>query len=208
VLSLDHDGAGHAALGEREPVVGRLQRASGHLRPVLLHSPYEAACWAVLSARLRQAQAAGIRDALSAEHGAVLDCAGEEMVGFPAPERLLAVGAVPGVPDEKLRRMHGIAEAALEGVLDRERLLVLPHDEAVAELATLRGIGPFWSHGILLRAVGPTDAVAVGVAPVREAAARAYEAPEVGEDDDAFLALAERWRPYRTWVAVLLRAAG
>jgi DNA-3-methyladenine glycosylase II len=175
---------------------------------VLLHSPYEAACWAVLSARLRQAQAAGIRDALSAEHGAVLDCAGEGMVGFPAPERLLEVRAVPGLPDEKLRRMHGIAEAALAGVLDRERLLALPHEEAVAELGTLRGIGPFWANGILLRAVGPTDAVAVGVGPVREAAARAYDAPRVREDDDAFLALAGRWRPYRTWVAVLLRAAG
>jgi DNA-3-methyladenine glycosylase II len=208
VLSLDHDGEGYAELGRREPVVGRLQRESGHLRPVLFHSPYEAACWAVLSARVRPPQATRIRDEVSARYGAVLQCAGQEMVGFPAPERLLAVRAVPGLPDEKLRRMHGIAEAAREGVLDRERLLELPHDEAVAELESLRGIGPFWSRGILLRAVGPTDVVAVGVAPVREAAARAYDAPEVREDDDAFLALAERWRPYRTWVAVLLRASG
>src|SRR5205085_1133386 len=54
VVSLDHDGTGYAALGERDPVIGRLQRTSGYLRPVLFHSPYEAACWAVISARLRR----------------------------------------------------------------------------------------------------------------------------------------------------------
>jgi DNA-3-methyladenine glycosylase II len=206
ILSLDHDGEGYAAVGERDRVVGRLQSESGFLRPVLFHSPYEAACWAVLSARIGQAQAARVRDALSAEHGAVVPCAGERMLAFPAPGRLLAVEDFPGVPDEKLRRMHGIARAALTGALDRDRLRTLPHEEAVAELARLRGIGPFWSQAILLRAVGPTDAPAGSVAPVRAAAARAYGLPDVRDDEHAFAPLAERWRPYRTWVAVLLRA--
>ena len=69
VVSLDHDGTGYAALGERDPVVGRLQRESGHLRPVLFHSPYEAACWAVISARLRQPQAARSRTLTQVRNG-------------------------------------------------------------------------------------------------------------------------------------------
>ena len=61
VLSLDHDGSGYPALGERDPVVGELQRASSWLRPVLFHSPYEAACWAVISSRAtRSPRASGI----------------------------------------------------------------------------------------------------------------------------------------------------
>ncbi|HEV2773750.1 MAG TPA: hypothetical protein VGV57_13160, partial [Thermoleophilaceae bacterium] len=62
------------------------------------------------------------------------------------------------------------------------------------------------AEGILLRAVGTTDALPLGEKRGRAAAAEAYGTPEVVDDDGAFAALAERWRPFRTWVAVLLRA--
>lgn len=126
--------------------------------------------------------------------------------GFPAPERLLAVGEVQGLSEEKVRRLHGVAEVALAGDLDRDRLLATPQDEALATLRAIRGIGPFWAEGILLRAVGTTDAQGLGEKRGRLAAAEAYGAPEVVDDDAAFVALAERWRPFRTWVGVLLRA--
>ncbi|MDQ3090340.1 MAG: DNA-3-methyladenine glycosylase 2 family protein [Actinomycetota bacterium] len=206
IVSLDHDGRGYAELAAGDEVLRPRARRSGWLRPVLFHSPYEAACWAVLSARIRQSQAARIRDELAAAHGAELMVDGEKLPGFPAPERLLAVESAPGLSDEKVRRLHGVAEAALEGRLDRELLLAAPGDEALAALQEIRGIGPFWATGILLRAVGTTDVVTLAEQRVRVAAGEAYGTPEVAEDDEAFLALAERWRPFRTWVAVMLRA--
>ena len=56
IVSLDRDARASAELGERDEVVGTRQRESGWLRPVLFHSPYEAGCWAILSARIRQSQ--------------------------------------------------------------------------------------------------------------------------------------------------------
>src|SRR5207253_976001 len=53
VLSLDADGAGYPDVGKRDPVIGRLQRDHAFLRPVLFHSPYEAACSFVIGHRLR-----------------------------------------------------------------------------------------------------------------------------------------------------------
>ena len=206
VVSLDHDGRGYAELAERDEVVGRRARESGWLCPVLFHSPYEAACWAVMSARIRQSQAAQVRDELAAAHGVELDVDGEVLPGFPAPERLLAVETVQGLSEEKVLRLHGVAGAALEGRLDRGRLLAAAPEAALGALQEIRGIGPFWATGILLRAVGTTDVLTLAEQRVRAAAAEAYEAPEVTDDDEAFLALAERWRPFRTWVAVLLRA--
>ncbi len=91
IVSLDHDGEGYRALGERDAVVGRRQRASGWLRPVLFHSPYEAACWAVISARMRQTVAAGVRDELSRAAGGHVTVGDEELLTFPAPGRLLEV---------------------------------------------------------------------------------------------------------------------
>ena len=111
IVSLDHDGTGYAEVGERDPIVGELQKSSGYLRPVLFHSPYEAAAWSIISARTRHEQAVKIRDSLS-RNGI-----------FPAPEQLLALRAQLGLPEGKLQRLHAVAEAALEGRLDREPLL-------------------------------------------------------------------------------------
>jgi DNA-3-methyladenine glycosylase II len=94
IHSLDHDATGYAAIGDRDPVVGELQRASGWLRPVLFHSPYEAACWAVISSRLRHSVAARVRDRIAAERGGSLRVKGTEHLTFPAPEQLLALSSV------------------------------------------------------------------------------------------------------------------
>lgn len=208
IVSLDHDGTAYAALGELDPVIAERQRGADWLRPVLFHSPYEAACWAVIGARVRQAQAAVLRDALSTEHGASIDVEGVSMLAFPAPEKLLGVGEFAGLSAEKIARLHGVARAALEGRLEREDLLAADPEDARARLLELRGIGPFWAMGILLRAVGTTDVLMLAEQRLRRAAATAYGDPTVIEDDEAFTALAERWRPFRTWVTVLLRATG
>lgn len=207
VLSLDHDGSAYAAVGEREPLIGRLQRTSGWLRPVLFHSPYEAACWGVISLRMRQEQATPIRDQLSVAHGARLIVEGEELVAFPSPERLLTVTDVEGIPAIKLERLHAIARAALDGSLDRERLLALEPETALEQLRILPGIGAFWSQAILLRAVGPTDVAIPSERRLRAKTATLYNMPEAAEDDEAFMALTERWQPFRTWVSVLIRSA-
>jgi DNA-3-methyladenine glycosylase II len=186
IVSLDHDGTGYAEVGERDPIVGELQRASGFLRPVLFHSPYEAAAWSVISARTRHAQAVKLRDALSP--GGI----------FPAPEQVLALRELPGLPEAKVPRLHGVAQAALEGRLDREPLLALDPEEARARLQALPGIGPFYAGLILLRAVGTTDVTAHE--PRLEQAVR----ERYGEPLDT---VAQRWKPFRTWVAVLIRAS-
>ncbi|HSH58510.1 MAG TPA: hypothetical protein VK988_02495, partial [Acidimicrobiales bacterium] len=51
ILSLDHDATGLERVLRDDAVVGRLHQESGGLRPVLFHSPYEAAAWSVISAR-------------------------------------------------------------------------------------------------------------------------------------------------------------
>ncbi|HEU0317335.1 MAG TPA: hypothetical protein VFR49_08395, partial [Solirubrobacteraceae bacterium] len=51
-LSLDADGSGWPAVGERDPGLGELQARYGWLRPVLFHSPYEAAAAFVIGHRI------------------------------------------------------------------------------------------------------------------------------------------------------------
>ncbi len=205
ILSLDHDGEAWLAVGEADPVIGRLQREHPGVRPVLFHSPYEAAAWAIVSARRPAGQAAQVRRRLSEQLGATFDVGGVAMAAFPLPERLLDVEPGPGLPDEKVARLHGISEAARAGRLDPARLRALDPEAAKAELLELRGIGPFYATLIHIRASGVAD-VPTAEPRVLESAARAYglDGPP---DGDAFLALSERWRPFRTWAMVLLRVA-
>ncbi len=186
ILSLDHDGTGYPEVGERDAVIEARQRETGYLRPVLFHSPYEAAAWSIISARTNHAQAARLRDAL-----------GET---FPAPAELLALEELKGLPAAKVPRLHGIAEAALEGRLDREPLLAAAPDEALARLQELSGIGPFYAALILLRAVGTTDVLATDEPRLKERVKEVYGRPL--ED------VSGGWRPFRTWCSVLMRAGG
>ena len=73
-VSLDHDGVAFAQVGDHDPVIGALQRAHPGQRPVLFHSPYEAAAWSVISARRPPAQGAKVRAALSNDSAAGSSC--------------------------------------------------------------------------------------------------------------------------------------
>jgi DNA-3-methyladenine glycosylase II len=206
MLSLDHDGEGFARIGDRDAVIGRLQAAAPGLRPPLFHSPYEAAAWAVLSARRPREQMATVRRRLGEEHGTVFRLAGEQVAAFPTPDRLVEVDDVPGLNAEKVERLHGVARAALEGQLDVRRLLAMDPADAMRDLQSIRGLGPFYSALVVIRGTGFTDVLPEADPQLASLVAQLYglDAPPSPEE---LRALAEPWRPFRTWAAVLIRAA-
>jgi DNA-3-methyladenine glycosylase II len=206
VLSLDHDGSQFMLVGERDPVIGALQAAAPGLRPPLFYSPYEAAAWSVLSSRRPARQMMQVRDRLNQAHGRTFELAGRPLAAFPAPAALLAVGSFPGIPDDKLRRLHGVASAALEGRLDVGRLHGLGPEAAMADLQAISGIGPFYSALIVIRGTGFADVLPVNEPRALALTARLYHL-DADPDPGQFRELAEPWRPFRTWAAVLIRAA-
>ncbi len=157
VLSLDQSGLAFLEVGARDPVIGRLQAAHPGLRPVLFHSPYEAAAWSVLSQRRHRAQATSLRRRLSAEHGHVFKLSTGDLEAFPLPEALLRVESFPSIEPPRMERLHGVARAALEGDLDPARLLGMTTEEALTALQRLPGIGPMYAGLILLRSTGASD---------------------------------------------------
>jgi len=207
VLSLDHDARGFAEVGQRDPVIGRLQHAAVGLRPPLFYSAYEAAAWAVLSARRPGWQMARVRAELSVTHGAGFELAGERLAALPTPSQLLAVEAFPGIDPDRLSRMHGTARAAIAGQLDVSRLQALGPQEAMADVQRIKGIGPFYAELIVVRAIGFVDVLPHNEPKVLELVRELYHLPDL-PGQAQFEAIAEAWRPWRTWATVLLRAAG
>lgn len=202
ILSLDVDAAPFDGLVRTDPVLAAIAGRHAGLRPVLFGSPYEAAAWSIVSARIRIAQAVGIRRRIVEAAGTVVGGA----PAFPPPQRLVEAARSAGVPGVKLERLEAVVAAALAGDLDVDLLRGVPPEAAVERLLALPGIGPFYAALILLRGAGVPDAPAE-VDPVRAAVARAYGRPEL-EGLAAYRELADGWRPWRSWVAFLIRASG
>jgi len=205
VLSLDADGSGYPDAGRRDHVLGGLQEEHGYLRPVLFHSPYEAACHFVIAHRISAAQGRRIRQRMAEQHGDRVSLDGSVVSAFPTPQELLTVSSVPGVAAEKIERLHAIARAALDGLLDRARLRHLPVEESTAELRRLPGIGPFFSSAIVLRGAGLVDALPPDETTMA-GVGRLYGLgrPATARELDS---IGETWRPYRMWCSVLVHVA-
>lgn len=206
ILSLHVDGSGWPEIGERDPVIGELQREHNGLRPVGFNSPYEAACWAVIGQRIRIVQAARIKADLATTLGERVSIHGREESAFPAAALLANAADVAGLPAPKADRLRGLARAALDGKLDAELLASLPEAEALAELQELSGIGPFSADLILLRGVNLPDGLPSHEPRLGRAVQRVYDLSEP-PTAEAIEQRAEGWRPYRTWATVLLRTS-
>jgi DNA-3-methyladenine glycosylase II len=206
VLSLDHDGDDFHALDGVDPVLGQVLSAAPGLRPVLFHSPYEAAVWAILSARRARPQATVLRDRISRAFGAVFTLGGVEQSALPTPDQLLGLTDFPGLPSARIPWLHAVARAALDGRLNAATLAATDPDEATAGLRTLPGIGPFYAALIQVRSTGVTD-----VLPTNEPRVLACAGELYGLDgpmsQSEFEARGQAWRPWRTWATVLIRAA-
>jgi DNA-3-methyladenine glycosylase II len=125
-----------------------------------------------------------------------------EFGAFPAPARLAQLSAPQrGLTDRKIEQLRALAAAAEDGALTRERLRAMTYEDGLRHLQQLPGIGPFSAELILIRGVGNPDALPDHDTRLNEAIRSAYSTP-----DDAVQSITESWRPYRAWVALLLRA--
>jgi len=166
------------------------------------------AAWAIISARRYRAQAAAIRTRICAAAGATLTVAGEAVPAFPLPADLLAADTLPGIGPGRVAWLHAVARAALDGQLDPARLTAMEPGEALRDLRRLPGIGPSYATLVLLRATGVTDVLTFTEPRLPGYVAHFYGTGPAPATPEELERVAENWRPFRTWAAVLIRAAG
>jgi 3-methyladenine DNA glycosylase/8-oxoguanine DNA glycosylase len=202
ILGLDADAEAWSSLGRRNPLVGRLQGEFPGFFTAAKPSPYDAAVWGVIAPRMHIGAAAKLKMGMARDHGDAVELHGRVHHVFPSPSAVARLERVTGLPDEKLARLKGVARAALEGKLDAERLRAMTEGDALAELQSLRGVGPWTASHIFYRGAAPHDALPTAEPRVLHGLAHAtgLESPS----QETFERLAEGWRPFRMWVCVLL----
>ncbi len=205
IFGLEVDGDAWWNVGRRDPLARRLQEAFPGFFTVTKTSPYDAAAWGVLSPRMPMTLAANLKEKIAKTYGDRVELAGVVHHVFPSPRAVLEMPPVEGLPEEKRLRLRAVAQAALEGRLDADRLRAMHELDAIADLQTIRGVGPWTASHIFYRGAAPHDALPTAEPRVLHGFAEAtgVDIPSF----DAFAARAEAWRPFRMWMSVLLSRA-
>jgi DNA-3-methyladenine glycosylase II len=129
---------------------------------------------------------------------------------LPAPAELLAVDPSElrqaGLSWRKINTLRDLAERLSDGRLDQDVLSTLPDDELMAELTAIPGIGPWTVQGAMLIALQREDVVLPGDLALRKAIEAAYQLDHLPSQEEV-LAIAEKWRPYRSLATSYLFSA-
>jgi DNA-3-methyladenine glycosylase II len=129
---------------------------------------------------------------------------------LPAPAELLALepGKLreAGLSWRKVSTLRDLASRLSDGRLDAEALSGLSDDELLAELTAIPGIGPWTVQGAMLIALGRDDVVLPGDLALRKAIQAAYQLDHLPAQQEV-LAIAEKWRPYRSLATSYLFSA-
>lgn len=129
---------------------------------------------------------------------------------LPSPSELLSVEPIQlraaGLSRRKVDTLRDLAERLSDGRLNEDALAVLPDDEFIAALTEISGIGPWTAQGVLLVALRREDVVLPGDLALRKAIRDAYQLDRLPSEEEV-LAIAEKWRPFRSLATSYLFAS-
>jgi DNA-3-methyladenine glycosylase II len=111
-----------------------------------------------------------------------------------------------GLSWRKISTLRDLAERLSDGRLDAKALAALADDELIAALTEVPGIGPWTAQGALILALGREDVVLPGDLALRKAVRTVYRLDHLPAEEEV-VALAEKWRPYRSLATAYLFSA-
>jgi DNA-3-methyladenine glycosylase II len=129
---------------------------------------------------------------------------------LPSPAELLETDPgkfrEAGLSWRKIGTLRDLAGRLSDGRLSQDVLSNLPDDELMAELTAIPGIGPWTVQGAMLIALGREDVVLPGDLALRKAVRVAYQLDHLPSQQEV-VAIAEKWRPYRSLATSYLFSA-
>jgi DNA-3-methyladenine glycosylase II len=111
-----------------------------------------------------------------------------------------------GLSWRKISTLRDLAQRMTDGRLDAGKLATLTDDELIAALTQVPGVGPWTAQGALIIALGRDDVVLPGDLALRKAVRATYGLDHLPAEEEV-LAIAEKWRPYRSLATAYLFSA-
>lgn len=204
VFSLDDDPTEFYRIAHTDPVFGALVQRYYGLRPVTIVSPFEALIWAIIGQQINVSFARKLKQRLVELCGGQLAIAGADYPLMPTPQAIAALDpallAANQFSRQKSSYVIGAAEAVISGELDFAYAASLPHEQAIAYLTRLRGLGRWTAEYVLMRGLGERDSIPAADMGLRIAIGRAYGLSRNASEIEV-RELAEQWAGWRGWAA-------
>jgi DNA-3-methyladenine glycosylase II len=174
-----------------DPVMADLVDRHGHIDHEPADDEFERLCTSIVNQQLSTASAAAIRERVF-----------DRFDGDLSPEAVLAAPAADlreaGLSRTKVDYLKNAAEAFAERDLTRTGLADHTDEEVVDELTRITGVGEWTAHMYLMFALGREDVLPLGDLGIRHGIRALYgNGAEMTRAE--MRAVAERWRPYRTY---------
>jgi DNA-3-methyladenine glycosylase II len=136
----------------------------------------------------------------------------EERFGGRLPSPADVLGTDPasfreaGLSWRKISTLRELAARLSDGRLDLDVMAAQADDELIAELTEIPGIGPWTAQGALIIGLGREDVVLPGDLALRKAIRATYRLDHLPAEEEV-LAIAQKWRPYRSLATAYLFSA-
>jgi len=196
----------------------RLGRADPDFAPIIEHlygyhqvkflTPFENACWAVLTQRNPMKIAQQTKQALVEKYGSSLEVSGSVYWAFPEPMQIAVVdeSELSKMIRNDRRTEYLVAAARAFSEADEEFLKTASDEAVEAWLRNIKGIGEWSATFIMVRGLGRMERVPLTEARLFEAASRVYgHGEELSRDD--LKRLADKYGLWQGYWAHYIRVA-
>lgn len=208
MLGIDQDLGPFYELAESDPPMGGLAWRFRGLHLPRTATLFESLVLAILGQQISASVARMMRMLIIERFGAKSEFDGVTYFAFPTPAALAASSPEElrtfKLTQRKAEYIHGIAVAALQP--EWAELAHLPDAEFVRSLTRMRGVGTWTAQWAMVRGLARPDALPLGDLALRRGVSRLLREGEPVTDAEVE-ALAERWRPWRSYATAYLFAA-
>jgi DNA-3-methyladenine glycosylase II len=108
-----------------------------------------------------------------------------------------------GISYSKIKYLQALSSALMDGSLDLDRLHLLEDDEIIAQLTSVKGIGPWTAEMFLIFSLGRIDVFSAGDGGLQRAVKWLYQLDQTPGIEE-MKRISRRWKPYRTIAALYL----
>ena len=207
-LSLDDDLRPFYQIGLDDPDFAPIVQELYGYHQVKFLTPFESACWAVLTQRNPKKIAQRMKQALTRTYGGDINVQGSTYQAFPEAAQLVDASESELLTvvrnARKAEYLAAVSKAFHE--VDEEFLRTGNYDEVEAWLRKIKGFGEWSASFVLLRGLGRMEQAPLSEKVLLEAASRQYgRGRDLTRSEVA--KFAERYGPYKGYWAHYLRVA-
>ena len=204
MFDLDRDLTAFLAVAGADPLLHALVHDRPAIRLPRLVDLFEAIVRAIVGQQVSVSGATTVVDRLVRRFGTPID---DRLFRFPTPAQIGSADIADitplGLTRAKAAALVGSGRAMRDGVISRATLETATPEQAQCDLDALPGIGPWTASYVRLRALGDPDVFLEGDLGVLKALQKALGRDRLVRPAEA-LAIAERWRPWRSYATVHL----